>query len=223
MGNITGDAGYFESQWIKFNASALSAVGKATPMCSEGAGTAPKACWSSETFSFLNTSTHLFYRNGPRDHVYWARGNGWAISALVSAIEHGLRDPYRARYIDIYKLQAAELKAIQGADGAWFSSLLDGKGYPVPETTGTANFAYALAWGVNAKLLPAAEYLPVVEKAWAWLSTTALHPNGFVGNCQPGGGSPENNFGSNSTSNFCVGQFLLAASQVSRLSAAMVG
>ena len=221
MGNITGDAGYYESQWIKFNASALSAVGKATPMCSEGAGTAPKACWSSETFSFWNTTDSLFYRNGPRDHVYWARGNGWAISALVSAIEHGLHDPYRARYIDIYKLQAAELKAIQGADGAWFSSLLDGKGYPVPETTGTANFAYALAWGVNAKLLPAAEYLPVVEKAWAWLSTTALHPNGFVGNCQPGGGSPENNFGSNSTSNFCVGQFLLAASQVSRLSAAM--
>jgi hypothetical protein len=33
----------------------------------------------------------------------------------------------------------------------------------------------------------------------------ALHADGRVGNCQPGGGAPENNFDENSTSNFCVG------------------
>ena len=59
-----------------------------------------------------------------------------------------------------------------------------------------------------------------MAKGWKWLFKSALHSDGFVGNCQPGGGSPENNFGKNSTSNFCTGQFLLAASQVSRMSAA---
>ena len=121
-------------------------------------------------------------------------------------------------------------------DGAWRSSLLNvtaGGGAcswgaktgrsmcePVPETTGTANFAFALAWGVNSGILPADEYLPAVARAWAWLSGTALHADGVVGNCQPGGGSPENNFGSNSTNDFCVGQFLLASAEVSRLAAA---
>ena len=56
-----------------------------------------------------------------------------------------------------------------------------------------------------------------MRAAWGWLSATALHEDGMVGNCQPGGGSPENDFNSTSTSNFCVGQFLLAVSQVARL------
>lgn len=87
----------------------------------------------------------------------------------------------------------------------------------MPETTGTASFAYALAWGINRGILSADEYQPAVLKAWGWLTSVALHEDGRVGNCQPGGGSPENNFGANSTSDFCVGQFLLASSQVSRL------
>eukprot|EP01043_Picozoa_sp_COSAG02_P125476 COSAG02_NODE_62637_length_265_cov_0.867470_1_plen_68_part_10 len=53
-----------------------------------------------------------------------------------------------------------------------------------------------------------------MSKAWDWLTAVALHEDGRVGNCQPGGGQPENNFGSNSTSDFCVGQFLLASSRL---------
>ena len=87
----------------------------------------------------------------------------------------------------------------------------------MPETTGTASFAYAIAWGINNGVLRAEQYQPAVSKAWDWLTAVALHEDGRVGNCQPGGGQPENNFGSNSTSDFCVGQFLLASSQVSRL------
>jgi unsaturated rhamnogalacturonyl hydrolase len=87
----------------------------------------------------------------------------------------------------------------------------------VPETTGTASFAYAIAWGINNGVLRAEQYQQAVSKAWDWLTAVALHEDGRVGNCQPGGGQPENNFGSNSTSDFCVGQFLLASSQVSRL------
>ena len=78
----------------------------------------------------------------------------------------------------------------------------------------------ALTKAGRARAGSAATYTPAVGKAWAWLSTTALHPDGRVGNCQPGGGAPANNFDANSTSNFCVGQMLLAASEVSKLAAA---
>ena len=78
----------------------------------------------------------------------------------------------------------------------------------------------ALTKAGRARAHSAATYTPAVEKAWAWLSTTALHSDGRVGNCQPGGGAPANNYDANSTSNFCVGQMLLAASEVSKLAAA---
>ena len=37
-----------------------------------------------------------------------------------------------------------------------------------------------MAWGINNGILPASHYAPVVAKAWAWLSTVAMQPNGTV-------------------------------------------
>eukprot|EP01051_Picozoa_sp_SAG22_P007326 SAG22_NODE_512_length_9579_cov_27.293143_2_plen_203_part_00 len=170
-----------------------------------------------------NETDRLFYRDDSFVHsrVYWARGNGWAFSALVAAIEHTPPGgPHRAEYIAIFKQHAAEILKTMDADGAgswWHASLICGDclEYPWPETTGSASFAYGMAWGINNGLLPAATYLPAVHTAWKWLEGTALHADGRVGNCQPGGGAPENNFNETSTSQFCVGLFLLATSQVS--------
>jgi hypothetical protein len=54
-----------------------------------------------------------------------------------------------------------------------------------------------------------------VRRAWAFLSGVSLQAgSGLVGFCQPGGGSPENNYNRSTTSSFCVGEFLLAASQI---------
>jgi rhamnogalacturonyl hydrolase YesR len=249
LGNVTSDPSYAAKQWVNFNASALMRIcchmaAFARPVSSKTgplmwiltelmrSSTVKLAAMDAKnrgvaegdgaTFGFWNGSDSLFYRDDSfvYSRVYWGRGNGWAISALVAAIEHGEpSDPHRAEYTLVFTQLAAELLQLQGSDGAWRASLLNVSGYPLPETTGTASFAYGLAWGVNAGLLPASTYLPTVTKAWAWLSTVALHADGLVGNCQPGGGSPENNFNASSTSNFCVGQFLLAASQVSRLAA----
>lgn len=69
-----------------------------------------------------------------------------------------------------------------------------------------------------AGLLSSAVYTPVVAKAWQGLSTIALQPNGFVGYCQPPNGQPAPAY-SNQTSDFCVGQFLLAGSEVSKMAA----
>ncbi len=111
---------------------------------------------------------------------------------------------------------AASLAKLQGADGFWRSSLLDADQFPTPETTGTACYTYALAWGVNNGVLPAATYTPVVLSAWAGLSSVALQSDGVVGWCQPEAGSP-GPATVNSTSDFCVGQFLLAGSEVLKL------
>lgn len=88
---------------------------------------------------------------------------------------------------------------------------------PVPETTGTAMFAYAMSYGIKAGLLDPATYLPVVEKAWSCLTTVSLHPDGKLGNCQPGGSAPQRNFGPETTNSFCVGQFAMAAAGVAQL------
>lgn len=77
-------------------------------------------------------------------------------------------------------------------------------------------FTYGLARGVNAGYLSRDKFLPVVLKAWNGLTTLALHDSGLVGYCQPVGGGPGNP-NSTDTSDFCVGQFLLAGSEVARL------
>ena len=68
-------------------------------------------------------------------------------------------------------------------------------------------------WGVNNGFLDSAHYQPVVEKAWKYLSTVALQPDGKIGYVQPIGEKaiPGQVVDANSTSNFGVGAFLLAA------------
>ena len=112
---------------------------------------------------------------------------------------------------------AVSLKAIQFASsGMWSASLGDAAAYPNPETTGSSSFTFAMAYGINAGFLDAATYTPVVTRAWQGLSTIALQGDGLVGWCQPAGASPGEETAS-STSDFCVGLWLLAASEVYKL------
>lgn len=150
--------------------------------------------------------------------IFWGRGNGWASGALVAAIEYGQGDSHRAQYVDVFQRHIDKLVSLVGVDGAWRPSLLHPTVYPRGETTSTANFVSALAFGLRENLVPPdPKYEAAVRKGWDWLATTALQANGTVGWCQPGGGSPENNYDAGSTSDFCVGDFLLAAAEVVRL------
>ena len=54
----------------------------------------------------------------------------------------------------------------QDADGFWNVSLYDCQHFPGPETTGTALFTSAIAWGIRHGHLNAATYAPVVANAW---------------------------------------------------------
>ena len=150
--------------------------------------------------------------NGKKD--FWARGDGWVLAGLAKVLkELPETDKYRSEYIDRFRTLAKSVAACQQPEGYWTRSMLDPLHAPGPETSGTAFFTYGLQWGINNGFLDAAEYQPVVEKAWKYLSTVALQPDGKIGYVQPIGEKaiPGQVVDANSTSNFGVGAFLLAA------------
>ncbi len=122
--------------------------------------------------------------------IYWARGNGWVMGGLVRVLDAMPAEfEGRAFYVDIFKKMASRLIELQQADGLWRSDLNDPKGYPEAETSGSAFFVYALAWGINHGLLDRATYQPAVTKGWAALNRHIL-PNGLIGAAQKTGDRP---------------------------------
>ena len=113
---------------------------------------------------------------------------------------------------------AESIAAWQQPEGYWTRSMLDATHAPGPETSGTAFFTYGLLWGMNNRILDKSVYQPVVEKSWNYLTKTALQSDGKVGYVQPIGEKaiPGQVVDANSTANFGVGAFLLAASEMVR-------
>ena len=150
--------------------------------------------------------------SGKKD--FWARGDGWALAAYAKVLKDlPKNDKYRAGYIEKYKRLAKAIAECQQPEGYWSRSLLDPGYAPGPETSGTALYTYGLLWGLNNGILDKATYGPVVERSWKYLSTVALQPDGKVGYIQPIGARaiPGQVVDANSSYNFGVGAFLLAA------------
>jgi len=156
---------------------------------------------------------------------YWSRGNGWAMAAMARVLEVIPADaPGRDDYVRILQAMAPAVKAVQRPDGFWNASLHDADHFGGREESGTALFAYGLAAGVRLGLLPAADYRPVIARAWTGLVRDAVHPDGFLGFVQGTGKQPSDSqpVGYDRRPNFDdfgVGCFLLAGSEVYRLSA----
>ena len=98
-----------------------------------------------------------------------------------------------------------------------FLSRANGWDYPYAETSGSAFFVYALAWGINHHVLSAKRYRPVVKRAWAGL-ITHIYADGRLGCIQPvnaalGAYTP------GASSVYGVGSFLLAGAEVYQLAA----
>ena len=155
--------------------------------------------------------------NGKKD--FWARGDGWVLAGLAKVLkELPQSDPYRQEYIDRFCTLSKSVAACQQPEGYWTRSMLDSEHAPGPETSGTAFFTYGLLWGMNNGFLDKATYQPIVERAWKYLTEVALQPDGKVGYVQPIGEKaiPGQVVDANSTSNFGVGAFLLAACEMYR-------
>lgn len=150
--------------------------------------------------------------NGKKD--FWARGDGWVLAGFAKVLQDlPETDKHRAGYVERFRTLAKAVAACQQPEGYWTRSMLDPEHAPGPETSGTAFFTYGLLWGMNNGLLDRSAYEPVVEKAWKYLTTVALQADGRIGYVQPIGEKaiPGQVVDANSTSNFGVGAFLLAA------------
>lgn len=173
-----------------------------------------------------DTVEHLFYRddrffdqraeNGKK--VFWSRGNGWVMGGLVRVLEYMPQNyPTRSRYITQFRQMADKIAMLQGADGLWRSSLLDPGQYPIGETSGSALFCYALAWGINNGILSKARFTPIVEKAWKGLAHD-VDNQGMLGYVQQIGDSPKA-ISKNDFQVYGTGAFLLAGSEMVKLEA----
>jgi rhamnogalacturonyl hydrolase YesR len=151
--------------------------------------------------------------------IFWSRGNGWVIAGLVRMLDHMPQDwPTRAQYLGQFREMAARLAAMQSADdGLWCSSLLAPERFDFePETSGSAFFIYAFAWGINEGLLDAEIYEPVVNQAWSGL-TKHLTKTGELRYIQQVGAEPAKNNQLSAGKEYGYGAFLLAASEMWRL------
>jgi hypothetical protein len=124
--------------------------------------------------------------------------------------------PSRTRYLGLYHDMMFALAKLPGADGLWRTSLLDPQD-PRGESSGTAFFTYAMAWGLNRGLLPEETFRPIMMKAWAALVNN-IQPTGMLGFVQKIGDSPDGlTTGPESTEVYGSGAFLLAGSEIIRL------
>lgn len=167
--------------------------------------------------SFLINEKGEGKREANGKKIFWSRGNGWVMGGLVRLLEELPRNyPKRAFYLQIYKEMSEKIITLQQADGLWRSSLLDPESYPGGEASGTGFYTYALAWGINNKILDKKKYLPAVQKAWIGLNGL-VKEDGKVGWTQPIGADPRKNFDAESWEVYGAGAFLLAGSEVIKL------
>ena len=179
--------------------------------------------WNITSDLLYDKNKHLYSRDAAwldkheknGEKIFWSRGNGWVMGGIVRVLQQlPPNSPLRPKYIALLKEMAAEALAIQSKDGLWRPGLLDADSYPLPEVSGSAFITYALAYGVNEKILDRKTYWPAVEKAWAGM-LTHVYADGRLGCIQPVGAAP-GAFTETSSYVYGVGAYLLAGSEIYR-------
>jgi rhamnogalacturonyl hydrolase YesR len=176
------------------------------------------------TYNFLyDKEEHLFFRdhnyfpaakleaNGKK--IFWGRGNGWVMGGLVSILRDLPKNSrYRPFYEGLFIEMAHKVASCQDENGFWHASMLDQASYPNPETSASAFFCYALAFGINEGLIDKEKYKPIVTKSWQAL-VSAVFADGKLGWVQPIGENPKS-VTAEMTEVYGVGAFLLAGTEM---------
>lgn len=177
----------------------------------------------------LDKETGLYYRdaryvypkhksvNGKKD--FWARGDGWVLAGLAKVLQDMPKDYKHYQFFADKFVRLADIVAkTQQKEGYWTRSILDHNHAPGPETSGTAFFTYGILWGVNNGLLAKKDYKKCIDRAWQYISETAVQADGKVGYVQPIGDRaiPGQTVDANSQANFGVGAVLLASCEYYR-------
>ncbi len=183
--------------------------------------------WWQTSDLLYDTQRHLYYRDITYLHktdargnpIFWSRGEGWVMGGIARVLDFmPQNDPDRARYEAQLRQMAAAVVALQDPNsGLWHSDLLDARDFPQPEVSGSALIVFALAWGVNHRILDRATYMPAIARAWRGLAGQ-IYADGRLGNIQQTGAEPAHYLPSSSYT-YGVGAFLLAGAQVAELPA----
>ncbi|MGA3371882.1 MAG: glycoside hydrolase family 88 protein [Terracidiphilus sp.] len=184
--------------------------------------------YTKSTLGLYDSADSLWWENPTyvKTTIHWSRANGWAFAAhakVLSVLPKS--DPHYAEYLSTFQAMAKELANIQVQPGqqpyGYWNADLTGTDYAGPESSGTSFFLYGFAWGMNNGVLDSS-YLPVVKNAWNFLANTAIQPPSSSSSCcllgyvQPAGAGPGPTT-ANTTEDFGVGAFLLAARQMELL------
>lgn len=180
--------------------------------------------WKATSEFLYDKEEHLFFRdnsyfkkqekNGKK--IFWSRGNGWVMGGLVRVLQMlPAQHPDRKFFETQFCEMAEKILAIQPADGAWHASLLNPEAHALPEASGTGFYCYALTWGINQGLLDRARFEPAALKAWHALCGF-VQEDGKLTHVQQVGAAPDA-FTADHTDTYGVGAFLLAGSEIYRL------
>lgn len=177
------------------------------------------------TYNYLyDKEEHLYFRDDKYfkqtttsgKKTFWSRGNGWVMGGLTKVLEAMPQDyPRRPFYVKLFKDMASRIKDLQIKEGYWPSSLLDSSHFGGMESSGTAFYCYAIAYGINSGLLNRTEYEPSVLKAWTVLVAN-VNKVGKLGYVQKVGESPDK-VTLDDSEPYGSGAFLMAASEVYKL------
>ena len=167
---------------------------------------------------------HLFFRDGKylnaKDEkggkVFWSRGNGWGRGGLAEVLKYLPEEDkkYRPFYEQLLQEMSEKIASLQREDGYWRTNLLNADIYPMPETSGTGLFTYAIMYGINQGILPADKYLPIVRKGWDAM-VKAVNTEGKVGWTQMVAQKP-GKVVKKDTRAYSVGSLLMIASELYR-------
>lgn len=167
---------------------------------------------------------HLFFRDGKylnaKDEkggkVFWSRGNGWVLGGLAEVLKYLPEEDkkYRPFYEQLLQEMSEKIASLQREDGYWRTNLLNADIYPMPETSGTGLFTYAIMYGINQGILPTDKYLPIVRKGWDAM-VKAVNTEGKVGWTQMVAQKP-GKVVKKDTRAYSVGSLLMIASELYR-------
>lgn len=173
--------------------------------------------YSKENKLFFRDANYFERREPNGEKMFWARGNGWVLGGLCQILDElPAKNKNRKFYEDLFKELCGSIKRLQQPDGYWRASLLDADSYPSPETSGTAFYVYAFAYGINHGLLSKDEYMPALEKGWKAL-VEAVDPDGRMGFVQPIGEAPKK-VTRDMTELYGPGAFMMAGCEIYKMS-----
>lgn len=157
---------------------------------------------SEEDRYFTAAANHLFhmeefwmredglYNHSKKCNAAWGRGNGFpALGLALMLTEFPSTHPDHGDVVASFKEHLTALAKHQDASGMWHQVIDHPESYP--EFTCTCMIGFAMQRGVRLKLLDAATFQPLADRAWAAIKRR-IHLDGefLEGVCPSTGGMP---------------------------------